>query len=363
MIDEPERYWDIALKETAHVIATSAACLRQTPSVLIICGLHNKMLAEYIMLEAQRVGARPHVWTFDEEFFLKRSETTEKLTTVFLDHARSLISKSHVIVWLSQFEDIERFPAGIRKNIYSFWDAVHEAVKLKPRLFVNLPSPKHVKAMRINYLEFLAAFINGVKVDYGKLRETGLRVASMLQGRKSIHVHHVNGTDLTFRIDGRPVNIEAGTLEDCYTSGQECGIDVPSGEIYVAPIETSAEGVLVLDEHREYGLKKLILRFRKGQIVDLKAESGSKAFKKLLEEAEGDKDKIGELGIGTNIGVRPVGWSIYDEKALGTAHIAIGNNIDMGGANKASIHMDFVLNKPTITADDEPVMKKGRLTE
>ena len=363
MIDEPERYWDIALKETAHVIATKVACLRQTPSVLIICGLHNKMLAEYIMLEAQRVGARPYVWTFDEEFFLKRLETAEKLTTVFLDNARSLISKAHAVVWLSQFEDIERFPANVRESIYSFWDAVHEAVKLKPRLFVNLPSPKQVRTMRINYLEFLAAFINGVKVDYSKLRETGLKVEAMLKGKKSIHVHHMNCTNLTFSIEGRIVNVEAGTLEDCFTSGQECGIDIPAGETFVAPIETSAEGVLVVDEHREHGLKKLILRFKNGRIVDLKAERGSKNLEKLLEEAEGDKDKISELGIGTNIGVKPVGWSIYDEKALGTAHIAIGNNIDMGGANKASIHLDFVLNKPTITADDEPVMKKGQLIE
>jgi hypothetical protein len=38
-------------------------------------------------------------------------------------------------------------------------------VKPKSCLFVNPPSPRTVRAMRINYLEFLTSFINGVKAD------------------------------------------------------------------------------------------------------------------------------------------------------------------------------------------------------
>lgn len=72
--EEPERYWEIALKESAHIIATNVACLRKTPNVLIVCGSHNKMLAEYIMLESQRMRAHPNLWAFDEEFFVKSSE-------------------------------------------------------------------------------------------------------------------------------------------------------------------------------------------------------------------------------------------------------------------------------------------------
>ncbi len=69
-----------------------------------------------------------------------------------------------------------------------------------------------------------------------------------------------------------------------------------------------------------------LLRFEEGKIVSFKAEKGSDTFKKILEKAEGDKDRIAELGIGINYGMKPVDWSVYDEKALGTAHITIGNN-------------------------------------
>jgi len=362
--EEPERYWEIALKESAHVIVTDVACLRKRPSVLIICGPHNKVLAEYIMLESQRVGAQPHLWAFDENFFLKSLETARKnATPMVLDHACSLVEKSSVVIWLSQFEDVERLPADARKAAYSFWDTVEETVKSKPRLFVNLPSPTCIRAMKINYMEFLAAFINGVKVDYNILRETGANMASSLAEKDTVHVYHANGTDLEFNIAHRRVAVESGTLEDCYSAGKECSIDVPAGEVYVAPIETSANGTVVVDEHKEYGLKKLRLQFEDGRMVNFKARGNIEAFKRMLEEAQGGKDKIGEFGIGTNHNLKPVGWSIYDEKALGTAHIAIGNNLHLGGVNEASIHIDFVLNKPTIKADSKVVMDKGEFVE
>jgi len=361
VFNEPERYWERALRETAHVIVTRAACLRKGRDALVICGPHNKVLAQYIMLEAQRVGSQPSLWEFNEDFFRESLEkASENSLSAILAHTHSLVDKSNAIIWLSQFDGMEKLPANIRRAIYSFWDAINETVKLKPCLFVNLPSPRTVRAMGINYLEFLSAFINGVKVDHKKIKETGLNLASELSGKKLIRVSHVNGTDLEYSIKGRRVAVESGTLEDCYFTGKDCGIDVPAGEIYIAPFETSANGILVVNENKEYGLKKLELRFSDGRITGIKAERGGEAFKKLMEKAEGDKDRIGEFGIGTNYGIKPVGWSIYDEKAMGTAHVAIGNNIHLGGANKASIHIDFVLDKPTIEADGKAIMRKGR---
>jgi leucyl aminopeptidase (aminopeptidase T) len=52
---------------------------------------------------------------------------------------------------------------------------------------------------------------------------------------------------------------------------------------------------------------------------------------------------------------------VFDEKVLGTVHVAIGNNVHLEGTNKASIHADFVLHKPTVKADDSVVMQKRKL--
>jgi leucyl aminopeptidase (aminopeptidase T) len=46
----------------------------------------------------------------------------------------------------------------------------------------------------------------------------------------------------------------------------------------VAPIETSANGVLVVEEVGEYNIKNLELRFEKGKIVSFKAEKGGNVF-------------------------------------------------------------------------------------
>lgn len=362
MVDnEPEEYWERALKETAHVIVTQVAYLRKRPNVLVICGAHNKILAKYVMLEAQRVGAHPFLWEFNEDFFLESlKNASEKPLAAVLGQVHSLVEKSNTVIWLSQFEDVGRFRANVRKLVFSFWDDVYAAAKRKPRLLVNLPSPKTVRAMGINYLQFLSAFINGVKVDYAKMKEVGLNVASKLDGKDLVHISHSNGTDLEFSIKGRHVGVESGTLEECYSAGKDCEVDVPGGEVYVAPIETSANGTLVVDEHKEHGLKKLELVFADGRITKFKAEKGYNAFKRLLENAEGDKDRIAEFGVGINSGVKPVGWRVYDEKALGTAHIAIGNNIHLGGVDEASIHLDFVLNKPTVETDGKVILRKGR---
>lgn len=352
---------DSLMKESASVIVTSVACLGKKSSALILCGLHNKVFAEHLMLESYRVGAYPYLWMFDESFFLKYTNMIPKdVIAVLPKHVHSLLDKSDVIIWLSQFGDFQKFPANFAKAISSFWDAVYEVVKSKPLLLVNLPSAKYIEGMNINYEEFLHTFINAVKVDYKRLRETGLDVASKLEGKKRIHVHDPNGTNLVFSIKGRHVGVETGTLEDCFSVGQECEVEIPAGEVYVAPIENSANGTLVIDELKDYGIKELKLRFEKGKIVSIKAQQGSDTLKKVLERAEGDKDRIAELGIGINYGVKPIGWNLYDEKALGTAHIAIGNNIQLGGASRASIHIDFILHNPNIKADDKPIVAPTR---
>jgi len=350
------------LRHAAEAIV-AAACLRKRLNVLIVCGVHNKFFAEYIALESYRVSAYPYIWMFDENFFVRCSKAASRaVLSVLPEHMVSLIKKSDVVIWLSQFEDIERISAPIRRSIYSFWETACKVIKAKPRLLVNLPSAKFTEGIGIDYMDFLQTFTDAVRVDHKRIRKTGLEIASALRGKRLIHISDSNGTDLRFSIEGRRIGVEIGTLKDCFSTGKGCETEIPAGEVYVAPQENSANGVLVVDELRDYGVQGFQLRFERGRIMGFEAERGCSLFKKVLEKAEGDKDRIAEFGVGINYGMTPIGWSIYDEKALGTAHIAIGNNLHLGGVNKASIHVDFVLRNPTITADNESIMEKGEFT-
>jgi leucyl aminopeptidase (aminopeptidase T) len=75
-----------SLREAAHRIVTNIACLKEKFNVLIICGLHNKALAEFITLESYAVGAYPYLWVFDDKIFLKYVKTfPENAITILLD--------------------------------------------------------------------------------------------------------------------------------------------------------------------------------------------------------------------------------------------------------------------------------------
>jgi hypothetical protein len=350
------------IRQAARAIVTNIACLKEKFNVLVICGLHNKTLAEHITLESYAMKAYPYLWVYDEKFFLKNVKILWGDGIAILpEHLGSLLENSNVVIWLSQFDDLGKFPPGVRKAMISFWDNVDEAIKAKPRLYVNLLSARCIEYMGIDYEHYIQSFIKAVNVDYDKLRRVGNTFASKLDGKKLVHVYDTKGTDLTFSIDKRHIGVEAGTLEDCFSSGKECGMEVPGGEVYVAPNETSANGVLVVEEFRDYKIRNLRLHFSEGKIVSFKAKKGNDVFGDLLDKAEGDKDRIAEFGIGINHGMKLTGYRICDEKALGTVHIAIGNNIHLGGINKSSIHWDFVLRNPSIEVDDRLLMKKGKL--
>ncbi len=67
-----------------------------------------------------------------------------------------------------------------------------------------------------------------------------------------------------------------------------------------------------------------------------------------------------EFGVGINQGMKPIGLRIWDEKAPRTGQVAIGNNVHLSGADKALIHIDFNLYKPTVKADSI-IHLKGRI--
>ena len=46
-------------------------------------------------------------------------------------------------------------------------------------------------------------------------------------------------------------------------------------------------------------------------------------------------------------------------KKLGTAHIAIGDNISLGGKSKSTFHIDFIFLNPSVTLDGKCILKDG----
>jgi leucyl aminopeptidase (aminopeptidase T) len=205
---------------------------------------------------------------------------------------------------------------------------------------------------------------NELSADYQEIAAITHRLKEHLQGGQQVHITTPLGTDLTCSIAGRDVKEDTGFIHHAGQFG-----NLPAGECFVAPLEDSAEGVLVVDKSFPELVVKQPVRmvFEKGRVVAVEGGDEAKELLRRIEYGErlehgGNCRVIAELGIGTNPKARLTGKLITDEKVMGTIHIAIGDNASpaYGGANKAPIHIDGVVGQPTLTVDAQILIEEGR---
>ena len=189
--------------------------------------------------------------------------------------------------------------------------------------------------------------LNSVNVDFGRMKMVADKLIETLENAVQLHITTDAGTDIMFGVAGRKFVGDVGA-----NPGKM--INIPCGEIYCAPLETEANGVIVFDASiGDIGLLKQPLKVHVSSGRITKFESNDKELVKRITELTDIDDEarvIGELGIGVNPGARITGNMLEDEKSLGTAHIAFGNNADFpgGGKNNSKIHRDYLFYRPTI---------------
>lgn len=229
-------------------------------------------------------------------------------------------------------------------------------------------------------------FKKTVPIDYARLRKECADIKAILDEAISVRVTSDKGTDIVIGINGREADSDDG---DFRLPGK--GGNLPAGEVYVSPELGSSNGVIAFDgsislQAGDLVIDEPIMATVKDNFV---AELAGGEEAKKLEEAlisgrdnalamvkdgklspvEGDEyaknaRNLGELGIGLNRKAQIVGNMLEDEKVYSTCHIAIGANYDNDA--KATIHLDGLINLPTITAKyrdgtEAPIMKNGKL--
>ncbi|NDJ52375.1 MAG: aminopeptidase [Chloroflexi bacterium] len=207
-----------------------------------------------------------------------------------------------------------------------------------------------------------AMFTNELTADYVTISANTYRLLEHLQHRDQVHITSPLGTDLRMSISGRRIAVDPGIFR---SPGY---YNLPSGECYVAPIEDSAEGTLVIDKSFPGILieEPISLIFKKGRIVEISGGTEAAQLRQVIETSETQPNgegtrNIAELGIGTNPQARITGNSMTDEKVMGTIHIAIGHNANApyNGKNVAPIHLDGVMGEPTLRIDEDVLIKDG----
>lgn len=186
-----------------------------------------------------------------------------------------------------------------------------------------------------------------ILADYIEVEELTRKYCKLLDKGEQIKIEKGN-VALTFSIKNRKSIPSTGVFYEKGESG-----NLPSGESYIAPIENSANGKIIIDGAiAGIGVlsEPITLTIENGRLVDASGNKG----KRLLELlGDGDGRTIAEFGIGTNKKARLTGNVLEDEKVFGTVHIAFGSNKSFGGETEAGVHIDCVIKEPVVLIDNK----------
>ena len=162
-------------------------------------------------------------------------------------------------------------------------------------------------------------------------------------------------TDIILSAEGRRPKVSAGDH------------NMPSGEVFVSPVETVVEGKVYFDLpviYQGHEIRGARLTFDDGVVTDSGAEEGAELLKAMLDVDEGAR-RLGELGIGMNRGIDRFTKNILlDEKMGDTIHMAVGRAYpETGGTNRSAIHIDMIKSMKeggAIYLDGIPAYEKGK---
>ncbi|MEE3809272.1 aminopeptidase [Lysinibacillus fusiformis] len=191
---------------------------------------------------------------------------------------------------------------------------------------------------------------------------------------KSLH-YTAPGTDLTIELPTHHVWTGGSSIN---TQGQAFMANMPTEEIFTAPLKTGVNGYVSSTKPLSYGgniIDHFTLTFKDGRIIDVKAEQGQEILASLIETDEG-AHYLGEIALVPH--QSPISQSnllfyntLFDENA--SNHLAIGSayafcieggkemtseELSAHGLNQSLTHVDFMIgsdkmNIDGITHDDQ----------
>ncbi len=208
-----------------------------------------------------------------------------------------------------------------------------------------------------DYQQFVYTACNLFKKDpikeWKKVSKSQQKIVDLLNKRTKVQ-YKGEGIDITFSTKGRTwINSDGQT-------------NMPSGEVYTAPVDDSVNGVVNFSFPAIYWgheVEDVTLWVKDGYVTKWEAKHGKEFLDKIFK-LKGTR-RFGEAAIGTNYNItRLTKNMLFDEKMGGTIHMAIGQAYaQCGGKNQSSVHWDMLGNMKNggeIFADDELIYKNGK---
>jgi len=350
---------DPRVTEHAKLIVTYATGIKKGDQVLIMASDYGLDLASEIYNEAAKSGGSPLIMMTPSEVNRAYYEvTSEEFLDLFPNHLYDLTKASDVIISIRS--DINTKTLGnVDPKKQTRRDKTLRKIqdeRLSKRwCLTQAPTPGYAQDADMSLKEYEDFVYASILIDWRSQRAQMEKLKKALDQADKVQIMGEK-TNLTMSVKGRNAIVGDATH------------NVPGGEVYTAPVDDSAEGEIWFDlPGIRYGreIKGVRLRFSKGQVVDYSAETNEHVLKSIIETDQGSK-RIGELGIGTNRGIRRFTKNIlFDEKIGDTIHLALGRAYkDCRGVNESAIHWDIIKTmKPgQILMDGRVLQKDGKFS-
>ncbi len=187
-------------------------------------------------------------------------------------------------------------------------------------------------------------FFSAMQEDWALLKKRCLFLKEKLKNSSFIIITSNNGTHIRFSVTGREFQLDTGDL-----SYKGAFSNIPAGEVFIAPVEKTANGKLVIEYSPTSKLKSPLTLYIEDGFVNY--IEGNDSYKdELYKKINKNKlnSNIAEFGIGTNSKASNMLNILESEKILGTIHIALGDNSSFGGNVRTNFHEDYLVLNPTV---------------
>ena len=314
--------WQAARNALEHVLKA-----KKGETLIIFCDDERKKICEPFTIGALKMGLKTHLVILKTQPDVFRRRVPIQACRIFKKETPD------ICVNLLR-ENVEETPFRIEFTRM-------ETEKDKSRI-------GHCPGITLNMLTNGALALRGA--DHRKMQQFAHRLVRKLKGTVRLDITNAAGTRVTLSVKERPFFTD--TVIDTRMTKW---MNLPTGEVTVAPVEDSLQGKLICDI-AVGGIgpvkKPVEISVKNGKVENV-LSADAKILEKIKKslKTDGTADIVGEFALGINPKARFVRAFLEAEKVYGTIHVAFGDNSDMPcGRNRSGNHTDFLLSKPTVTA-------------
>lgn len=344
--------------------------IREEDRVAIFTWRHTLDLAEAFALECRRIGAKTHLEVETDNLYY---QTVLNLPVGYLREPNpfslNLLDVATANIFISGPEDPERLkkitPERMSALVEGDKHYSHKFLEKKIRsanVYLGYVTPQRARTYGFDYEKWNMNVKAAMDVDYSLMRDSGKKVAKMLEEASNAHVTYGDSTDLTFALEGGTAHVDDGVVDDEDIRRGATFTMVPAGCVAITPKERSANGIFVSNvPEADSGLliHGITWKFKNGRLTSFSGGKNVETISQRCEIARGDRDQASWLMIGLNPNAK--GGYLQNNIVLGSVTLGIGDNRELGGKLESDFAAKSTILNPTLELDDKFVIKNGKL--